>query len=107
MDAPDSLGEGVLVPGNRDQMDVIGHQAIAEYFQAVFVGLLLQQQQIDAPVGIDKEHILAVVPPLGHMMGQARNGNSGDPGHHSSTVPLASPSVKQKIGDCPLFSGVT
>jgi hypothetical protein len=73
----DGLGQSVLCVRDRDQVNVIAHQAITHHFQALFVHLLFQQLQINAAVVIHKEHILAVVAALRDMMGEPDRYGSG------------------------------
>jgi hypothetical protein len=57
-----------LIPGNGHKMDMIGHQAVGEYLQSVFLGILPQQVKIPLTVSISKEHIFSSVPTLSYMM---------------------------------------
>jgi hypothetical protein len=64
----DGPGQRLFGMRDRDQVDMIAHQAVPVDVQAVFVGLLFQQVKINASVVVHEEHILAVVPSLGDMM---------------------------------------
>jgi len=67
----DGFGQRVLLVRDRDDMDMIAHQAIAGQLQRVLVRLLFQQLQIHPAIIVDEEHILAVVPTLRDMMGES------------------------------------
>jgi len=67
----DGPGQRILLVRDSDDMDMIAHQAIADQFQRVFVRLFFQQLQINPAIIIHEEHILAVVPALGDMMGES------------------------------------
>jgi len=71
------FGQRIFGVGDRDEMNVIAHQAVAAQFQAVFVGLLFEQRQIDPPIVIDEEHLLAVIPPLSDMVSETHANGSG------------------------------
>ncbi len=63
--------------GNRHQMDVIRHQTIAEQRDAVAPRTFAQSFEIEAPVVIEQEDILAVVAPLRDVMRHARRHHPG------------------------------
>ncbi len=67
--------------GNRDQMDVIRHQTIAEQRDAVAPRTFARSFEIEAPVVVEQEDILAVVAPLGDVMRHARRHHPGHPSH--------------------------
>ena len=72
----DRFRQGFLLFGNADNMNVIGHQAIAQHRQAVGYRLLLQYPQILPLVLINKEHILLIIATLTNMMRQPRHNYS-------------------------------
>jgi len=51
---------------------MVCHQAIALDRHTVFPAKALEKVQVCAPIIVDKEHILPVIPPLRNVMGQAR-----------------------------------
>jgi hypothetical protein len=53
--------------GNRDEMHVIGHQAIAEQGKAMQLGIAPEQVEIDKPVGIAGKDDLPGVAALGYV----------------------------------------
>lgn len=65
----DGFGEGIVVAGDGDYMDMVCHEAPGEELEAVFVGLVFEIVKIDTAVVIDEEHVLAIVAPLGYVMG--------------------------------------
>ena len=67
--------------GNRHQMDVIRHQAIAEQRDAAAPRAFAQSFKIEAPVIVEQEDILAVVAPLCDVMRHARRHHPGHPSH--------------------------
>ena len=69
--AADRLGQCLIVMRRQNQVDMIGHQAVARYLRPVSGGLSLQNLKIDFSVFLYKKDILPVVPPLGHMMSES------------------------------------
>ena len=51
---------------------MVRHQAVSEHPHPVLLALLTQQPQVRDTVGIHKEHVLTVIPPLRDMMRQPR-----------------------------------
>lgn len=69
---------------DEDQVNVIGHQAIAGNRDAMFSGILPQPREIGLAVRVIKEHVLAPVPALGDVvrhLGKNRTGNAGHDAH--------------------------
>ena len=66
---------GVVVRGD-DEMDVIGHQAVAFYGQVETLRRFGQEGQEYLPVIIDEEDVLAVITPLGNVMSTTCNDDS-------------------------------
>ena len=64
----DCLSERILIFWNGYDMDVICHKTIAEDFESEFVGIVIEEFEIEPAVVIDEEDILAVVAPLGDVM---------------------------------------
>ena len=67
----DGLGEGVVVVGDCDYMDMVCHEAVGEVLEAVFVGLVFEMVEIDAAVVVDEKDVPAIVASLGYVMGIA------------------------------------
>ena len=57
-------------------MDVVGHQAITVHGQIETFRRLSQKVKKHSPVVIHKENILAVVAPLGNVMGTSFDNNT-------------------------------
>ena len=68
MGVPDRQGERHRVFRYGDQMDVVGHQAVAQNGQAVLLGFCAQSFDVEPPVFVEQEDVLAVVAPLGDVM---------------------------------------
>jgi hypothetical protein len=73
----DGLGQRIFSVGDRNEMNVIAHQAMAAQRETILVGLLFEQRQIDPPVVIHEKHLLAVVPTLGDMVSETNGNGSG------------------------------
>jgi hypothetical protein len=58
------LRERVLPFRHSDQVNVVVHQAIAQDFRAVPIGVAGEKAEIETSVRSRIEHILAIVPPL-------------------------------------------
>ena len=70
------VGQGIFGLRGRDDVNVIGHETIADDVQAVFGGLVGEQLQIYMPIIIDKEYILFIITSLGYMMRYLRDYDS-------------------------------
>ncbi len=66
-----SLGQRVGPARNRHDVDVIGHQAVAQDRQAELLALLAQRLDVEATVVVGEEDVLAVVAPLSGVMRNA------------------------------------
>jgi len=64
--SPDGLGQGLVPVRDGHQVQVVGHQAVGDQLQAEPPGVLAQPPQIDPPIVIDEEDVLAVVAALRH-----------------------------------------
>jgi len=62
------FGQRILGLRYCDNMYVIAHKTITEDIQPVFDRLVSEQLQIYTSIIINKEHILAIISPLGDMM---------------------------------------
>ena len=79
--ASHGLAQRVFALGSRNPVHVIRHQAIALNTHALVVRLLPQQREVDHTIIVYEERILPVVPPLGNMMRQPRQNNTGNTWH--------------------------
>jgi hypothetical protein len=60
---------------------MVGHEAIRENIDLVFLGVVLQLPQIGETIIIAKEYVLAAITALGNMMRHAGADGSGESGH--------------------------
>jgi hypothetical protein len=63
--------QGVPLVWDGNEMNVIGHQAIADQFYPVSLDALLQQVEIDAPLSITFEDEAPCIAALRYVMGRA------------------------------------
>ena len=66
--SPDGFGERIFAPGPDDDMDVVGHKAIAQNLKGEFFRLFAQQPQVHSAVVVNEEYVLPVVAALGDMV---------------------------------------
>jgi len=62
-------------------VDVVCHQAVAQYFKPAPDSLVLQHLQVGNAVRVSQEYVLPIVATLGDVMGQAGDDDAGDSGH--------------------------
>jgi hypothetical protein len=72
---------GVLIAWDNDKMNVIGHYAVCEYGEVVFLAVLPYPIKILPPVIIVAEYVLSVIATLCYMMGQTRGYDAGKSWH--------------------------
>ena len=63
--------QSVLLVWDGNEMNVVGHQAIADQFYPLSLEALLQQIEIDAPLTITFEDEAPRIAPLSDVMGSA------------------------------------
>jgi hypothetical protein len=80
------LRKRVFTFRHSDQVNVIVHQAIAQDFRAVPVGMPSEKAEIETSVCSRIKNRLAIVPPLRHVVGNAWNDNARAT-WHASKVP--------------------
>jgi hypothetical protein len=78
--------QGVLLVRDGNEMNVIGHQAIADQFYPVPLDALLQQIQVDAALSIAFENEATRIAALSYVMGNAWSYHTSE-SNHSSTCP--------------------
>jgi len=66
--SPQGLGQRILGLRYRDNVHVIAQKTVTDDIQPALLGLLPEHLQIYTPIIINKEHILAIISPLGDMM---------------------------------------
>ena len=64
----DGFGERGFCVRDADDVDVVGHEAIALDLEAVFLRLLAEKFAVDVAVVVDEEYILAVVAALSDVV---------------------------------------
>ena len=88
--------------GDGDEVNMVAHQAITEDVKVVLAALVAQEFEVDAPVLIVQEHILAVIAALGDVVGDTGDNNTCDSGHERVLHENGNPS-KQKLVPVPSF----
>src|SRR5438046_930695 len=76
-----SLGQRILPLRNRDQVDVVAHQAVSEEIEPVALTAVPQGIEVHLTVQIAEEDRLLLVAPLGNVMRQAGNDDSRKTSH--------------------------
>ena len=77
-----------IIPGIDDQVDVVGHQAVAIDAQLQFIAELDKRVQLSTPVSIAEEDILLVVTPLDEMVRIVGQRKAGKARHPCLRVPV-------------------
>jgi uncharacterized protein with ACT and thioredoxin-like domain len=80
----DCLGERFLVMGNGYQVDVVGHEAVAEQVDSTASCLALEQVEVDGPVIVDEEDLLTVIAALGDVVRETRDDDASGSWHGGS-----------------------
>ena len=81
MDVAEGPAQSILVARDRDDVDVIGHQAIGPDRHLRSRGCFGEQVEIERIVPIFEEHPLAPVAPLGDVVRNAWKDDAREPGH--------------------------
>ena len=68
MSSADGLGECGVVARDRDDVDVILHQAIGQHVQAEPLGLLFEPVEIYMAVIVNEENVLLIIAALSDMV---------------------------------------
>jgi hypothetical protein len=76
MGLADGPGQPLLRLRHRDQMDVIGHQAVAPNLDAPFAAPLGYQLQLRGIVFVAEKRLLSAISPLRYVVRQARHDQS-------------------------------
>jgi hypothetical protein len=85
-----AFGETPLVGRDRDQVNVIRHQAPSEVLDTVDLGLLGQNLQIGLPIVIGEEDVHAANASLGDVVRASGNNDSGNARHGMSLSSMIS-----------------
>ena len=89
------FGQRLDLRGNHDQMNVIGHEAIAQNLNRVMFGILLQQAEIYLPVNVGEKYVATLVAALSNVMGTMGDDDSTKSRH--GWLVWASPRTSLKI----------
>ena len=76
--------EGFHVVGDRNQMDVIAHQAISDQFHTVSLHALLQQIEVDATLSLPFKDEAPRISALSDVMGNAWSNHTSESDHSST-----------------------
>ncbi len=101
MSASDGLCQRVHRVGDRNQVNVVRHQAVREDVHAEGFRPLLQECEIRAPISVSEEHVLTVVSPLGDMVRNPWHNCPGDARHAHRLQEL--PALSRKPVTVPLY----
>jgi len=90
------LGQSLRARRGRNQVDVVGHEAVPLNRQSVALRLLAEQFQVNVVIVRDEEDILAVVAALGDVVRKTGQHDAGDawPGR---TLPGTKRGVKKYV----------
>ena len=72
----DGFREGVLLLRRGDDVDVVGHEAVAVNSEAVLCGGAFEKAEVGAAVVVNEEDVLLVVPALGDVVRAAGDNDS-------------------------------
>lgn len=103
--AADGAGQTGFVGRHGQQVDVVGHEAVAEDGDAGRGAVVAEEVEVDAAVVVGEEDVLVVVAALGDVVRAVRNDDTSVARHGVSVLPCAG--IVKKIGGCPSFSHVT
>ena len=73
--------QAILVVGNGDDVDVVGHQAVPGDGDLIFLAVLPEQVQIQLTVAVVQENVLPAIASLCNVMPTTWNHDSGDSPH--------------------------
>ena len=77
----EGAGKRIGPLGDRHQMNVIRHQAVAKQRDAVALRAFAESFEIETPVVVEQEDVLAIVAPLRDVMRHTRRHHPGHPSH--------------------------
>ena len=73
----------IVAFGDGDQVDVVGHEAIAEQGKTVQPAVLAQEVQIDEAVCVGFQDVLAAIASLSDMVRGVESDDAGETGHEN------------------------
>ena len=74
-------GQRILGLRNRNQMDMVRHQAIRGHGDIVAPAVPREEFEVEFVVGLGEEYLLPVVSPLCNVVSNSRKDGSGAPWH--------------------------
>jgi hypothetical protein len=80
---------------------MVGHQAVAQHRQTVQLTLLAESFEIESPVFVLQEDILAIIAPLGDVVRYADCNHAGHARHRIVARLFHEPSRRVEFGNCP------
>ena len=95
--------ERAVLTRHGHKMYVVGHKAIGQYVDAVFVAVLLEKLKISLPVIVVQEDFRAAIAPLCDMMREPRRYNSCCPRHENNPTRRLPPCQEENMGSVPMF----
>ena len=89
--------------GNDDQVDVVGHEAIAGQREAMDGAVLAEKVQVDEAVGIGFEDDAAPIASLGDVVRSVESDDASETGHYNSKVWKTGESSQENVPSVPGF----
>lgn len=81
MGKADAAGESRFYARHPNYVDMVGHQAVTEYFQVGFAGKFFEKLKVCTVVAVSEEYLLAIVPALGYMVWRINDNRACSPWH--------------------------
>ena len=94
------FGECGGVARDRDDVNVIDHQAIGQHVQTEPLGLLFEFVEVYLAVIVNKENVLLIIATLSDVVRHVFKNYSGQ-SWHNRKYSKKRHDVNKKIGDCP------
>ena len=95
---PNAASQRVRPVRDGNQVDVIGHQAVAQQLHVMKLAVFGEQFQVEFPVSIREESSGAVIAALRDMLGHANGDHASDSRHLQDIVASAADSSHPKSG---------
>ena len=71
------LLQAIIGGGHGNQVNMVGHQTIGQYFNLMLVGVFLQPRQINEAILVTEENRLAPIATLSYVVGKPGKHGSG------------------------------
>ena len=78
---PQHLGQAAGIAGDCDQMNVVGHEAIAQNLNGIVLGVFLKEAEIDTAVLRSEEYVTTGISALRNVMTDLGNDDSSETWH--------------------------